>query len=124
MTNKFRFLLGGATLLSYFFISTIAVIGPDGDAQMKFAPVIEQRTETVNGGQCTAILSFKNNQLFKVESPNCKVVQLKSEKELQVNGKPLLYLNGSVTFGTGTSTCYGPPIPNPPFCVCTAQPCP
>jgi hypothetical protein len=29
-----------------------------------------------------------------------------------------------ITFGGGTTTCYGPPSPSPPRCVCTATPCP
>jgi hypothetical protein len=29
-----------------------------------------------------------------------------------------------IVFGEGTTTCYGPPIPSPPVCVCTRMPCP
>ena len=45
-------------------------------------------------------------------------------KSLLVNGEPLVENTGAITFGTGTSTCYGPPIPNPPICICTKSPCP
>jgi hypothetical protein len=38
--------------------------------------------------------------------------------------EPLQENSGSITFGTGTTTCYGPPIPSPPRCVCKALPCP
>jgi hypothetical protein len=38
--------------------------------------------------------------------------------------EPLRVNSEYITFGDGTTTCYGPPIPNPPRCVCTAQPCP
>ena len=46
---------------------------------------------------------------------------------LQCNGAPVQLNESSInwiTFGTGTSTCYGPPIPNPPICICTKSPCP
>jgi hypothetical protein len=43
---------------------------------------------------------------------------------LRVNGEPLIENTGEITFGTGTSVCYGPPIPSPPVCICTKKPCP
>lgn len=38
--------------------------------------------------------------------------------------EPVREINEYVTFGNGTTTCYGPPVPNPPRCVCTELPCP
>jgi len=38
--------------------------------------------------------------------------------------EPIREVNEYITFGSGTTTCYGPPIPSPPRCVCTALPCP
>jgi hypothetical protein len=38
--------------------------------------------------------------------------------------QPVQAVNEWITFGEGTTTCYGPPIPSPPMCVCTAAPCP
>jgi len=32
--------------------------------------------------------------------------------------------SASVATGSGKMICYGPPIPNPPRCVCTMNPCP
>jgi hypothetical protein len=42
-----------------------------------------------------------------------------TQKPLQNNTSP-----HGITFGDGTTTCYGPPRPSVPKCVCTAQPCP
>ena len=43
----------------------------------------------------------------------------------QGNNRELVKEVGSyITFGEGTTTCYGPPIPSPPMCVCTRAPCP
>jgi hypothetical protein len=47
-----------------------------------------------------------------------------SAPRLLVNGEPLVENTGSITFGTGTTICYGPPIPSPPVCICTKKPCP
>jgi hypothetical protein len=123
VTNKFGFFVRASAVLSYFFLATISGISPNADAQgQKYAPDVEQRTETVNGGQCKAILFFKNSQLFEVKTqPPCVAAKA---NDLKVNGQPVLFLPGSITFGKGTTTCYGPPIPTPAYCVCTAQPCP
>jgi hypothetical protein len=123
MINKFRFFVRASAVLSYFFIATMLGMSPNADAQSgKYAPAVEQRIESVNGGQCKAILLFKNNQLFEVQTqPPCIAAKA---KDLKVNGQPVQFLEGSITFGTGTTTCYGPPIPTPAYCVCTASPCP
>jgi len=38
--------------------------------------------------------------------------------------EPLKEVGSYITFGGGTTTCYGPPIPSPAMCVCTSPPCP
>jgi hypothetical protein len=123
MANRFACFLRASAVLSYLFMATMFCMSPNADAQSgKYAPAVEQRTELVNGGKCKAILFFKNNQLFEVKTqPPCMVAKA---KDLKVNGQPVQYLEGSITFGTGTTTCYGPPIPTPAYCVCTEQPCP
>jgi hypothetical protein len=125
MTNKFGFFVRASVVLSYFFLATVLGIGPNANAQPKYAPAVEQRIEWVNGGQCKAILLYKNNQLSEVKTqPPCQAVKVQNLKQFQVNGQPVLNLQGSITFGTGTTTCYGPPNPTPAYCVCTAAPCP
>lgn len=38
--------------------------------------------------------------------------------------EPIKEVGSYIVFGDGTTTCYGPPIPSPARCVCTATPCP
>jgi len=40
-----------------------------------------------------------------------------------VNGEPLSF-NEVITYGTSTTTCYGPRNPTPAWCICTKTPCP
>src|ERR1700675_2004201 len=84
-----------------------------------FRPITRTRTALVAGGRCLAKLTYNNSgDLVSVETdtPGCFVGQ----GPLLVNGKELQDNSDSITFGTGTTTCYGPPIPSPPRCVCTA----
>jgi hypothetical protein len=86
-------------------------------------PVPISRTELVAGGKCVAKLTYnKEGELTKVETDTkgCFVGQ----KSLLVNKEPLLHNSDSITFGKGTTTCYGPPFPDPAMCVCTEEPCP
>ena len=80
------------------------------------------RTALVAGGKCLAKLTYNNSgDLISVETdPPCIV----GRGPLLVNGKELQDNPDSITFGSGTTTCYGPPIPSPARCVCTATPCP
>lgn len=87
-------------------------------------PIFKQ--EKVANGQCTAIVTYNNKgDITDVTSPDCNVGQQKlfitADK---VNFYELIGSSESLTFGSGTTTCYGPPIPSPPKCVCTALPCP
>ncbi len=104
-----------------------------------FQPVTAQQTVTVAGGNCIATFASDANGEFIfpplsiINAPNapfgtvCQAVQvdtvfldgLAAQKPLKNNTSPL-----GVTFGTGTTTCYGPPRPSRPICVCTAPPCP
>jgi len=59
--------------------------------------------------------------------PPCFKGKAEGASALRVNGEPLIEKESQIdwiTFGTGTSTCYGPPIPSPPICICTKAPCP
>jgi hypothetical protein len=93
-------------------------------------PQLLERRERVAGGECVAVLRYNplDERSFTVEvdkaaseNSNCLVEDAKDK--LFVNGQPLQHAE-SITFGTGTTTCYGPPIPSPPRCVCTRRPCP
>ena len=95
-------------------------------------PLRLERREKVSGGKCIAILRYHpvDNTKFTADldqngsDPSCRVVDVTGSNPLLVNGQPLLNSSETITFGTGTTTCYGPPIPNPPRCFCTASPCP
>src|SRR5438094_10613545 len=83
-----------------------------------------QQTELVAGKKCVAkIIRDGSGPIIDVDTdPPC----VKGSGNLFVVGsqsrrEPLLENTGphGITFGNGTTTCYGPPIPNPPRCVCT-----
>ena len=92
--------------------------------------------ELVAGGKCRAKLTYdEKGKLIDVNTdPPCErglatrgLWVTTNEPPLENTGsirQPLVENTGSITFGTETSTCYGPPIPSPPVCICTRKPCP
>jgi hypothetical protein len=104
----------------------IATPGVAGDT---FQPVFQAQTVTVAGGKCTVTLVFDaGGNVVDVTNPqpSATCVVGSPTGDLFVNGAPLKNNSGphGITFGTGTTTCYGPPRPSIPKCVCTATPCP
>lgn len=109
----------------------IATPGIAGDT---FQPVFQSQTVTLAGGKCTATLVFDSNgDVSDIINPtpippntNCLVGSPTSDNPVLVNGTPLRNNSGpyGITFGNGTTTCYGPPRPSTPKCICTATPCP
>jgi hypothetical protein len=101
------------------------IVGP-GDIGDPFQPKFTLQNASVAGGKCTAHLIFdKHGNVSDVTTdPPC--VTGSPVGDIIVNGAPLKNNTGphGITFGTGTSTCYGPSIPSPAKCVCTASPCP
>jgi len=104
---------------------------PAGDV---FQPVLQAQTAVVAGGKCIAHFIFDpNGNLMDVTADSiapgvidCHVGSPTDANPLLVNGFPLrnnTSPNG-ITFGNGTTTCYGPPIPSVPRCICTRSPCP
>lgn len=98
-----------------------------------FQPVFQFQQVVLAGGKCSATLVFDalgdvsdivNAQPIPPYTGSCVVGS--PSGDLFVNGAPLKNNSGphGITFGTGTSTCYGPPRPSIPKCVCTAEPCP
>jgi hypothetical protein len=114
--------------------SGIAGPGDIGDpSQPKFAT----QDATVADGKCIAHLIFdKKGIIIDVTTSNapgyvpsgdetpCTAVSVTGD--IIVNGNPLKNNTGphGITFGNGTSTCYGPSIPSPAKCICTKSPCP
>jgi hypothetical protein len=89
-----------------------------------------QTVRVANGG---CVVKLTHNDFGQVIDADTEAPCLKAkvddknelgDKSLEVNHKPLVGNTGSITFGTGTTTCYGPPIPSPPVCICTKKPCP
>jgi hypothetical protein len=111
------------TFSSCYYIRNSSVIPAIGKPKgYEAMPVPISRTELVAGGKCVARLTYnKEGELTKVETDTkgCYVGQ----GSVLVNKEPLLHNSDSITFGKGTTTCYGP-YPDPPWCICTAEPCP
>jgi hypothetical protein len=92
-----------------------------------FQPTFSSQTALVAGGKCTAHLFFDaNGNLSDVTTDSPCVTNDNPDADVIVNGKPLKNNTSpfGITFGDGTSTCYGPPVPSRPKCICTAAPCP
>jgi len=112
------------------------IAGP-GDIGDPFQPKFAQQDATVADGKCIAHLIFDKKGLIidvdtenapgyvpGVGETNCTAVSVTGD--IIVNGNPLKNNTGphGITFGNGTSTCYGPSIPSPAKCICTKAPCP
>jgi hypothetical protein len=112
------------------------IAGP-GDIGDPFQPKFATQDATVADGKCIAHLIFdKKGNVIDVTANNapgytpgtgqtdCTAVSVTGD--IIVNGNPLKNNTGphGITFGTGTTTCYGPSIPSPARCICTASPCP
>lgn len=119
------------------------ISGP-GDIGDPFQPKFALQDSTVANGKCIAHLIFdKKGNVIDVTADNAPgyvptgdevpctvgspvVTPTNPNGDIFVNGAPLKNNTGphGITFGTGTTTCYGPSIPSPAKCVCTKTPCP
>lgn len=114
------------TCVSFVNNVPTGIVGP-GEVGDPFQPVFQEQQALVAGGKCLAKLIFDNKgQLTDIESLTPECIVGSPVGDLLVNGAPLknnTSPNG-ITFGNGTSTCYGPPVPSPARCICTRAPCP
>jgi len=99
------------------------IAGP-GVAGDPFQPVSVTQTVLAAGGKCEVDLIYDTaGKLIDIDVlPPCEKFTgdvLIEGKKLQNNTNP-----SGITFGDGTTTCYGPPVPSPARCVCTKKPCP
>ena len=101
------------------------IVGP-GDIGDPFQPKFVLQDATVAGGKCTAHLIFDKHGNVSNVTTDAPCVTGSPTGDIIVNGAPLKNNTGphGITFGTGTTTCYGPSIPSPAKCVCTTFPCP
>jgi len=113
-------------------LESCLIAGPGSTTKDLFQPVIQNQTVVVAGGKCLAHLTFDGNGNVDITADPlvpglpCEVGSPSDENPLLINGEPLrnnTSPNG-ITFGNGTTTCYGPPIPTVPKCICTKSPCP
>lgn len=124
--------IGTALVRSGNKIVESCLIASPGIAGNVFQPVFTSQTILAAGGKCLVNLVFDasgnviNVTLAQGSHPSCQVGSPASGQQLLVNGNPLQNNAGphGITFGTNTTTCWGPPIPSVPKCVCTAAPCP
>jgi hypothetical protein len=98
-------------------------------AMLCFSCSSTSRTEPVAGTNCVVRVVTDHGRIIDVDTdPPCHkgrasagifvVVPPQNARE------PLTENTDAITFGTGTTKCYGPPNPDPPMCVCTRAPCP
>jgi hypothetical protein len=96
-----------------------------------FQPLYTTQNALVSGGRCSVTKFFQDNLLVDVQVDNTAT----NAANGCIRGTPDKVLVGTeelrnnigehgITFGSGTSTCYGPPTPRKPICVCTRSPCP
>lgn len=123
MKYKMVLLTMFAAIVGYWSFSISPSISADKGSGGSFQPVLLERRELVAGGKCIAKLTFSKGVITKVESETKGCYYGEAKKTFLLNNKPILYVD-SITFGSGTTTCYGPPNPSPAMCICTAQPCP
>ena len=115
------------------------LVATPGIASDTFQPAFQSQTVVLAGGKCIATLVFDaSGNVFDITNltptgpgitcfPNdVDFTQPPRNGVVSVNGAPLKNNSGphGITFGNGTTTCYGPPKPSIPKCVCTATPCP
>ncbi|MDP1756766.1 MAG: hypothetical protein Q8L38_04865, partial [Pseudohongiella sp.] len=102
------------------------IAGP-GIAGDPFQPITRSEVAVVAGGKCEINKTFDaSGNLTDITLPSGSTCILARPESVLLNGLPLrnnTSRNG-ITFGNGTTTCYGPPTPKTPWCVCTAAPCP
>jgi len=116
-------------------LESCAIAGPGAPpAGNVFQPILQAQTAVVAGGKCIAHFIYDPNgvlvdittESIAPTAIDCFVGSPSDASPLLINGEPLrnnTSPNG-ITFGNGTTTCYGPPTPSVPRCICTKKPCP
>ncbi len=102
------------------------IAGP-GIPRDPFLPRFLSQTALVAGGKCEVNLTFDTagNVIDVNPAAGSSCIKYEGPVNVNVNGGPLRNNTGphGITFGNGTTTCYGPPVPSVPKCICTAAPC-
>ena len=107
------------------------LIAAPGIAATSFQPLYTTQNALVSGGKCSVTKFFQNNFLVDVQVDNTATNAANgctrgTPNKVFVGTEELRNNIGEhgITFGSGTSTCYGPPVPSKPICICTKAPCP
>ena len=108
------------------------IAGPGVSAD-HWAPRTTEENVVAAGGKCPIVKHFDGNgnlvSITNAPGSTCVVGQpANGQLILGVGADAFPLRNNSgrdgITIGNGTTTCYGPPTPKTPYCVCTALPCP
>lgn len=102
------------------------IAGP-GVAGDPFQPKTQTEATVVAGGKCEITKIFDaSGKLVDITLASGSDCHIGRPTEVSVNGEKLQNNTSrdGITFGSNTTTCYGPPTPKTPLCVCTATPCP
>jgi hypothetical protein len=108
---------------------TCLIAGP-GVAGDPFQPIFQSQTALVAGGKCQVNLTFDagGNVIDVNPAAGSSCIKYEGPVTVTIGSQtgPLKNNAGphGITFGNGTTTCYGPPVPSVPKCICTALPCP
>jgi hypothetical protein len=122
-TRGYLLLWAAVVALSTLFTESCMSAGPSVSRQDvsggdPFQPLSVKETHLAAGGKCLVELIYDargNLADVKPITSGC-VVTIGNPT---VNGQPLRNNTGryGITFGDGTETCYGPPVPDPARCV-------
>jgi len=99
-------------------------------AMLCFSCGTTSRTERVAGTNCVVrVVKDGHGKIIDVDTdPPCHKGRPGAGLFVvvgpQIARERLTENTGAMTFGAGTTKCYGPPNPDPPMCVCTKAPCP
>jgi len=91
-----------------------------------FKPVSVEQTVFAAGGKCKVKKIFNaagDMTALALADDSDPMCVIGNPDAVFVEGEQLQY-NPEITFGNNTTTCYGPPVPSKPYCVCTKSPCP
>lgn len=118
----------GTALIKSGKVVESCLIATPGVSGSVFQPVAQTQTVLLAGSKCLVNLIYDTSGKVANITPaagspqNCHIV-LNAGTGI-INGNPIQHSSSPVTFGTGTTTCFYPPLANPTKCVCTKLPCP
>jgi len=91
-----------------------------------FKPVSVEQTVLAAGGKCKVkkIFNVLGNMISLQLTPDSDPICVVANPDYILVQGETVRDNVEMTIGDNTTTCYGPPVPSKPWCVCTKSPCP